>query len=472
MSAPQTAPQPTPAPRYATGRTEAWETAGGRLAGYARLLGIDLFDWQRLVADVAMEHRGGIPHYPTACLQAARQGGKTRALVWPRLLACVCDHKAHHAAYLAQTRELAREKLLELHEAVRETPALARTLAKVDLANGRERLWFRNRSSIRILTPSKKGGRGATLDLVVIDEAGDVAPAVYQAVAPTLATRPHAQMWVTSNAGEPDVSELLGRLRERGITSLGDPAATICWFEWSPPDDADPFAHATWELANPSLDRPGGPTTASLREAAENMELHQFKREHLNLWAPRVPPAIFTDEMWDAVCHPHVAVDPSAVHFALAVTRERDRASIAAASRLEDGSVAVEVIDSRDGTGWIYDRLVGLWGDYRAAVVIDQGSQAATFIEPLEAAEVVVDAYTMRGYARACQAFYDLVIQERLHHQRDPRLDDAIAAVVKRPLGDGWAWDQRTDVDITPLVAATLAARRAEVTESQDVFIY
>jgi hypothetical protein len=38
-------------------------------------------------------------------------------------------------------------------------------------------------------------------------------------------------------------------------------------------------------------------------------------------------------------------------------------------------------------------------------------------------------------------------------------LDSAVAGAVRRNVGDAWAWGRRTsDIDISPLVAVTLAA--------------
>ena len=42
-------------PRWATKRDESLPTDGDKLAQVAKLLGFDLFDWQRLIADVGLE---------------------------------------------------------------------------------------------------------------------------------------------------------------------------------------------------------------------------------------------------------------------------------------------------------------------------------------------------------------------------------------------------------------------------------
>jgi hypothetical protein len=72
-----------------------------------------------------------------------------------------------------------------------------------------------------------------------------------------------------------------------------------------------------------------------------------------------------------------------------------------------------------------------------------------------------------RDAAAACGALYDAVVRPpdapsdwapTLRHIPHPALSAALAGAGKRPLGDAWAWDRRgTSVDISPLVAATLA---------------
>jgi hypothetical protein len=89
--------------------------------------------------------------------------------------------------------------------------------------------------------------------------------------------------------------------------------------------------------------------------------------------------------------------------------------------------------------------------------VIDGGSPAGSFIVTLEQAGVEVIALGMRDYARACGSFYDGVVDGTITHLGDRLLTDAVAAASKRRLAEQWAWNRRSSVNITPLVAATLA---------------
>jgi hypothetical protein len=71
---------------------------------------------------------------------------------------------------------------------------------------------------------------------------------------------------------------------------------------------------------------------------------------------------------------------------------------------------------------------------------------------------------TAREYAQACGGFFDAVDNRELRHLNTPELLAAVRGAVKRPLGEAWAWDRKnTHVDISPLVAATLALREARI---------
>jgi hypothetical protein len=76
---------------------------------------------------------------------------------------------------------------------------------------------------------------------------------------------------------------------------------------------------------------------------------------------------------------------------------------------------------------------------------------------------LAVEVRTSREHADACGQFYDLVDHEKLRHLGTKDLTAAVRGAVKRPLGDAWAWTRtKSPVDITPLVAATLAVGAVE----------
>ena len=110
-------------------------------------------------------------------------------------------------------------------------------------------------------------------------------------------------------------------------------------------------------------------------------------------------------------------------------------------------------------TGWLVDRakeLTEKWSASRWAV--DATGPAASLIEEMEQAGLVVHRASAKELAVASGQFYDGVVNRRLRIRRHAQLDEAVAGAVKRPRGDAWAWARKSAAaDVCPLVAMTLA---------------
>ena len=105
------------------------------------------------------------------------------------------------------------------------------------------------------------------------------------------------------------------------------------------------------------------------------------------------------------------------------------------------------------------ERLAELDGRHSpSAVLVDGAGPGATLASEINATEI-----SAVEYARACGLIFDLVDQGRLRHLGTRELEAAIRGASTRPLVDSWAWSRKNSkVDITPLVAATLAAWHAD----------
>jgi hypothetical protein len=153
-----------------------------------------------------------------------------------------------------------------------------------------------------------------------------------------------------------------------------------------------------------------------------------------------------------------VPEDP--VAFAADAMPGGSHAAVAVAGRRADGLMHVEVVDHRAGTAWLVPRLTELVRKHDpCGVVIDPTSQAASAIDPLEAAGVEIMKPTPREAAQACGQFFEAVTDSRVvRHRGDEALMTALGGAQSRPLADAWAWARRNAAtDISPLVAATEA---------------
>lgn len=455
------------------------------MAEIAEILGTPLMPWQRLVADVALEvdPDTGLLVYRQVGLTVPRQSGKTT------LLLAVMVHRAlgfgakQNIIYTAQTRGAARKKWEDEHVASLEATPL-RKLFNVRRQLGQEAIRWRNGSKHGIESNTEKAAHGETLDLGVIDEAfGQEDDRLEQAFKPAMITRPQPQLWFNSTAGSTKSAYLRAKVEEgRAMVRAGVPTA-MCYFEWSAPGKndpegaADPADPATWWACMPALGHTV--TEAAVRAELESMKLPEFRRAFLNQWPTDAPEEwlVITEPRWRALADPRSEiVGPLAL--CADVTPDRSAGAIAVAGLRADGLLHVEVIDARPGTGWMVARIRELDDTWHpCAVVVDVGGPAGSLLAALERAGVEVVKPTVREVAQACGAFYDAVMpppegqpaylagdpppvwEPTLRHLDQPEMAAALAGAQKRPLGESWAWARKgLSVDISPLVAATLAA--------------
>lgn len=378
-------------PAWGTPRNEERKTYGGKVAAFAKALGTPFMPWQRYVSDVALEvdPHTGLLAYRHVLLMVPRQSGKTtlqqaimawRACAWPR----------QGIVYTAQTRNLAREKWEEEHvEALRASPMIWKRVKRVVTANGREHIKFHNRSRWGISANTKKSGHGPTLDMAMIDEAfAQTDNRLEAAFSPAMITRLQPQLWIVSTAGDDD-SEFLNLKRElaREIIESGQPAK-MCAFDWTAEglDRYDRTDRKVWRLVMPALGHTQ--TEDAVQAELESMAKDPagFDRAYLNVTAREVAE---TDENVPSKEWPDL-VDLGSrrgEHVALAVdiTPDRRWACIAVYSVREDGLEHVEVVDHREGTNWLKDRLKQLRDRHDPiAIAIDSKGPGGALLLELE----------------------------------------------------------------------------------------
>jgi len=444
-----------PAPRWGTPRRKSRPSRGGLIVDVARLLGWNLFAWQRRVVTVAMEYDRitRLPFYRTVGVSVARQNGKT-TLVCARIAAQLIV-PGSTVAYTAQDRGMARFKWKEHCDRLSATP-FAERIDRIEHSNGREQLVMTNGSRYLIVTPNERAGRSLTLDLVVVDEAhAQEHMGVVGALSPTMAARSHAQLWALSNAGT-FRSALWRHYTDSGRASLDDPRSPMCWLEWAAADDADLTDREAWAAANPSLGQKGGVTEAGLAADLGVLDAETFRREHLNQWVD-VSQLTGIDPLAWAACRDDELVIGEQVCVGLDFTPERDRGCVVAVGEPVEDRTPVEVVEHTSDLERLVTRAAEIARRWDATLVMDRGGPAASAVPALERAGVRLRLISLTDFVRACGDFHDAAVHARLTHRGDFRLTDAVAGATKRRVGDAWAWKRRGGADITPLVAATLA---------------
>lgn len=441
-------------PRFGTARDPARRSRGATVARLAHSLGMPLMPWQRHVADVALEvDSDGRYVHPLVVVIAQRQSGKTQ------LLLPVAVHRAltidwAGVYHTAQSGFDARDRWLSWAERLESIPFMYRQMTgPAKRGAGREAIRFRNHGQVRPFAPQPAALHGRSTDLVAIDEAWAFAPErgreLEVAIVPTQATRPGAQVWIVSAAGSA-TSTWLRSYVDRGRD--GDP--TLCYFEYSIPDEVDPLdveAVCRWHPAVGHTITP-----AAVRAAAGVLSAADFARSYGCRWTIGVERVIPADVWAAAVTDRRLELGRPAL--GVDVSADRSHAAIA-------GCVGrtVELIDHRPGVSWVIPRLRQLVADHRPVnVVIDRvgapGSLADGW-DRIRPAPQPLAAFTARDYANACASLLDGLRDRTVLIRRHPALDAAADAAASRPVGDaGFGWARRTSMgDISPLVAATLA---------------
>jgi hypothetical protein len=84
-----------------------------------------------------------------------------------------------------------------------------------------------------------------------------------------------------------------------------------------------------------------------------------------------------------------------------------------------------------------------------------------------------IETITAREYAQACGVIFDAVEQADLRHLGTPEMLAAVKGAARRELGDAWAWSRKSSaVDISPLVACTLALWKLRATAGLDEALF
>jgi hypothetical protein len=265
------------------------------------------------------------------------------------------------------------------------------------------------------------------------------------------------------SAVDEDVHEhgvVFGRIRERGMAGGDD---RLAYFEWSAdPDlyDKDPSNPAGWAQANPGLG-----IRISLEHVAveqRSMDARTFATERLGIghWpaAHQRPGRVVGPDAWAAAADAASYSDGRTI-FAIEVTPDRERATIGVAAMRDDELAHLAVEQNGVGVDWVIPACVALQRLFRRKTrfVVDSRSAAGALISDLKAAKVDTFEVGTAQCVQACGSFLDALRSGRFRYVPSPELDAAAAAITVRPLGDAWAWERRSLVDVSPLTAVSLA---------------
>lgn len=464
-------------------------SAGEEAVELARMAGLVLDPWEEFVLRHALGERAdGTWAAFEVGVTVSRQNGKG-AILEARELAGLFLLGERLIVHTAHQFDTSLEAFRRLSLLIEEHADFSRRVKRISHAHGEEGIELVGGQRIRFRTRTKGGGRGFTGDCLIYDEDMILAEAAHGATLPTLSARPNPQVWYMGSAVDQDVHEhgvVKARLRERGLRG-GDPS--LAYFEWSidprtreqresnervTPDQVsaaiatDP---AAWAQANPALGIRIRPEHVAHEQ--RSMDARTFAVERLGVgdWPATDDSArqVIELELWgkreDLTSRPL-----SPVRFTYDITPDRSAAAIGVAGRREDGRRHIEVVEHKRGTGWVAARLAELVAAHTCGpVVCDASGPAASLLPELAQLGVSVETVSAKEHAQACGMLFDAVEQDTVRHLGTPELAAALRGASQRLLGDAWAWSRKSSsVDISPLVAVTLALWACETDEPKN----
>jgi len=427
----------------------------------AAALGKPFMPWQAYVADVALEvDDDGRFAYKSVEITVPRQSGKTtldgsamahRSLVIP----------AGRVWFTMQSGKDAVDWLLNEFWPLL-TP-MGPEVALRRMAGSEHIKWRRSGGLIRPFPPNKEGLHSKTSDLVVVDECWkfDLAQgtAIDQGIIPTQATRPNAQVWKVSTAGDAASTWWLGTVERGRAAVTSGRTSGIAYFEWSCPDELDPTDAVSWPVYHPAYGRTIGPE--AMQAALDELGPDGFARAYGNRWVSTIE-RIIPVAAWRAAGEDPVELPaPGGLALGFDVAVDRSDAAIVAAWRDGAGVAHLEVVDHRPGTGWLVERLstvVDRWRPLRTSY--DEAGPALDVADAARRAELELEGLKAREYAAACAALLEAFTTDppTVRYRQHPALDAAAANAGRRALGDAWAWGRRQSAgSIAALTAATVA---------------
>jgi phage terminase large subunit-like protein len=417
--------------------------------------------WQQYVADVALEvDDAGRFCYQLVLVTVPRQSGKTT------LFGTVLDHRAivvprARAWFTMQTAKDAVDWLTNEHWPLLAPFGEAAALRR--MAGSEHIRWRASGGLVRPFPPNATGLHSKVADLVVVDEcwAFDLVKGqqIDMAIVPTQATRPNAQTWKVSTAGDATSTWWLGTVEAGRAAVAAGRSSGIAYFDWACPDALDPCDPASWPIYHPAYGRTIG--APAMQAALDQLGPDEFARAYGNRWTSNVA-RVIPLAAWRAVADPDAPL-PVAGELAIAfdVAVDRSDASIAVAWRDPAGVAHLEVAENLPGVAWLPDRMRELVDRWRPrAAGYDAAGPALDVADVLERGGLELEGLKAREYAAACSGLLEAIVVDppAVRIRPHPALDAAAAAAARRTLGDAWAWSRRqSSTSISTLTAATVA---------------
>lgn len=434
------------------------------------VLNLPLDPWQEWTVIHAGELLpDGRPRFRKVLILVSRQNGKTHLL---RVLALYWLFIEQQGLVLGTSTNLvvAKEAWAGAAETAQQNEWLKPEFKKRRDTNGEQEFETTAGCRYMIAASNRRGGRGLTINRLVIDELREHATwdAWNAAVPATNAVR-DAQIFMLSNQGD-DTGVVLDDQRASALNFIktGEGDRRLGLFEYSAPDGAHPLDRAALAQANPQVGRRmdwdtlEGPAHTALN-SSDPAALASFRTEYMCQRVAMLNPGIDTVAWEDCGDDPHsifyIKTSKHTLSMCLDVSLDGSHATLAGAVE-RAGIMHVGVIEAWEG----YDctarlraelpELIESWkpdsGRLRVGWLPSGPAAAvAASLRPPDTGRkanhhIGVEWMEIRADVTAvCMGLADVVRNRELRHAGDPMLTAHVRAVQKQDRGDAWVFGRK-----------------------------
>lgn len=415
--------------------------------------------WQQgLLRDLmSVTPKTGLWKHTKFGLAVPRQNGKNEIVLIRELWGLQHGEHIIHTAHRTDTAHKAWERLLD------RVAAAGLTIASQYKARGKEHIELDNGGKIEFRTRTSSGGLGESFDLLVYDEAQELADDQDAALKYTIAASHNPQIIYlgtppTTNSAGTVFRKLRDQVRSGKAVDTG-------WAEWSVEHEADPWDKDVWYETNPSLGQGLSERTVSAEIGDDVLD---FNIQRLGLWISYNLKSVFSKAEWEKLAVDTVPELKGRMYIGIKYGKDAASVCLAIAVRTADGRIFAEVVDRRDtraGNDWIVQFCRKVAG-HAKRIVVDGASGQQLLCDDMKDAKVQRPYLpTVKEIISANAFFESAVFAGSICHKNQPALAQIVENCDHRPIGSngGYGYKSILDgADVTLLDSVILAVWAAD----------
>lgn len=452
------------------------KSKGDEIVALAEKIGMPLMPYQKLVIEDMMkiDDRDKFKRR-TAILAIARQNGKTH-LARMRILWGLLN--GERIVAMSSNRNMALDTFREVVFTIESNEWLrAHLRGKPRMTNGSERVEFKNGGRYEVVAATKDGSRGKTADFLYIDELREITEEAWKAARPVVRAT-GGVTWATSNAG--DIYSTV--LNDMKSLALENPTDAFGWYEYS----AEMPNHGwnmksiwdkkLWAQSNPALGHLIDEDSIA-ESIATTTKIEATLTETFCVWvdSQQSPwPLGVIEDTSDS----DLQIMPGRPSvFAFDVAPHRKTAALVIGSLLEDGRIAVGMVQTwRSDVGIdnvkVASDIYNWYKKYRPTAVCYDKYATADIAVKLQMSNVPLREISGQAFYQACSETLDSFINNRLVHSGQPELVAHLNNCAMKQNDTGWRLIRRKSAgDISGAISLCMVIHEFSKPQSKPTII-